>query len=106
MKSMLLVFCSVLCMFSATFAQTRQVTGKVTGSDNQAVASATIKVKGSNAATTTNADGTFSLKAPAGSFVLQVSSLGFAAKEVTVALLKQQLMFLYLRNQMTYLKSL
>ena len=81
---MLLVFCSVLCMFSATFAQTRQVTGKVTGSDNQAVASATIKVKGSTAATTTNADGTFSLKAPAGSFVLQVSSLGFEAKEVTV----------------------
>ena len=81
---MLLVFCSVLCMFSATFAQTRQVTGKVTGADNQAVASATIKVKGSNAATTTNADGTFSLKAPAGSFVLQVSSLGFEAKEVTV----------------------
>ena len=71
-------------MFSATFAQTRQVTGKVTGADNQAVASATIKVKGSNAATTTNADGTFSLKAPAGSFVLQVSSLGFATKEVTV----------------------
>jgi TonB-linked SusC/RagA family outer membrane protein len=84
MKSMLLVFCSVLWMFSATFAQTRQVTGKVTGSDNQAVASATIKVKGSNAATTTNADGTFSLKAPAGSFVLQVSSLGFEAKELTV----------------------
>ena len=81
---MLLVFCSVLCMFSATFAQTRQVTGKVTGADNQAIASATIKVKGSNAATTTNADGTFSLKAPAGSFVLQVSSLGFEAKEVTV----------------------
>ena len=71
-------------MFSATFAQTRQVTGKVTGADNQAIASATIKVKGSNAATTTNADGTFSLKAPAGSFVLQVSSLGFEAKEVTV----------------------
>jgi TonB-linked SusC/RagA family outer membrane protein len=84
MKSMLLVFCSVLCMFSATFAQTRQVTGKVTGSENQAVASATIKVKGSNAAATTNADGTFSLKAPAGSFVLQVSSLGFASKEVSV----------------------
>jgi len=71
-------------MFSATFAQTRQVTGKVTGADNQAVASATIKVKGSNAAATTNADGTFSLKAPAGSFVLQVSSLGFASKEVSV----------------------
>lgn len=81
---MLLVFCSVLCMFSATFAQTRQVTGKVTGTDNQAVASATIKVQGSNAAVTTNADGTFSLKAPSGSFVLQISSLGFVSKDVTV----------------------
>ncbi|MEI6190020.1 MAG: SusC/RagA family TonB-linked outer membrane protein [Chitinophagia bacterium] len=84
MKSMLLVFCSVLCMFSATFAQTRQVTGKVTGTDNQAVASATIKVKGGNAAATTKADGTFSLKVPAGSLVLQISSLGFATQEVTV----------------------
>lgn len=84
MKSMFLVFCSVLCMLSATFAQTRQVTGKVTGTDNQAVASATIKVKGSNAAATSNADGAFSLNAPSGSFTLQISSTGFAAKEVTV----------------------
>jgi len=71
-------------MLSATFAQTRQVTGKVTGTDNQAVASATIKVKGSNAAATSNADGAFSLNAPSGSFTLQISSTGFAAKEVTV----------------------
>ena len=84
MRRFLLVFCSVLCMLSSTFAQTRQVTGKVTGTDNQAVASATIKVKGSSAATTTGTDGAFTLKAPAGSFVLQVSSLGFASKEVTV----------------------
>jgi TonB-dependent SusC/RagA subfamily outer membrane receptor len=84
MKGMFLVFCGVLCMLSATFAQTRQVTGKVTGTDNQAVASATIKVKGSNAAATTNADGTFSLNAPSGSFTLQISSTGFVTKEVTV----------------------
>jgi TonB-linked SusC/RagA family outer membrane protein len=84
MKGMFLVFCGVLCMFSATFAQTRQVAGKVTGTDNQAVASATIKVKGSNAAATTNADGTFSLNAPSGSFTLQISSTGFVTKEVTV----------------------
>lgn len=84
MKSMFLVFCSVLCMLSSTFAQTRQVTGKVTGTDNQALASATIKVKGGNAATTTNADGVFSLNAPSGSFTLQISSSGFATKEVTV----------------------
>jgi TonB-linked SusC/RagA family outer membrane protein len=72
-------------MFSATFAQTRQVTGKVTGVNNQVVASASIKVKASNLATITNTDGTFSLKAPNGSFVLQVSSIGYESKEVAVS---------------------
>ena len=84
MKRMLLFFCS-MCIFSATFAQTRQITGKVTGTDNQVVVSATIKIKASNTATITGADGTFSLKAPNGSFVLQVSSVGFASKEVAVS---------------------
>ena len=84
-KSMLLIFCSAMCMFSATFAQTRQVTGKVTGTNNQEVVSATIRVKASNAATITGADGTFSLKAPNGGFLLQVSAIGFASKEVAVS---------------------
>jgi len=84
MKRMLLFFCA-MCIFSATFAQTRQITGKVTGTDNQVVVSATIKIKASNVATITGADGTFSLKAPNGSFVLQVSSVGFASKEVAVS---------------------
>ena len=74
-----------MCIFSATFAQTRQITGKVTGTDNQVVVSATIKIKASNVATITGADGTFSLKAPNGGFVLQVSSVGFASKEVAVS---------------------
>jgi len=84
MKRMLLFFCA-MCIFSATFAQTRQITGKVTGTDNQVVVSATIKIKASNVATITGADGTFSLKAPNGGFVLQVSSVGFASKEVAVS---------------------
>jgi TonB-linked SusC/RagA family outer membrane protein len=84
MKSKLLLFCFAMCVFSTTFAQTRQVTGKVTGPNNQAVASATIKVKANSAATITESDGTFSLKAPNGSIILQVSSIGYASKEVTV----------------------
>jgi hypothetical protein len=82
MKSLLLIFCSVLCMMSASFAQTRQVSGTVTGPDNKAVASATVKIKGSSTATSTKADGTFSLNAPAGNVTLEISSLGFATKEV------------------------
>ncbi|MEY4551938.1 MAG: hypothetical protein RL099_266 [Bacteroidota bacterium] len=85
MKSLLLIFCSVLCMMSASFAQTRQVSGTVTGPDNKAVASATVKIKGSSTATSTKADGTFSLNAPAGNVTLEISSLGFATKEVSVS---------------------
>ncbi|MFZ9171892.1 MAG: carboxypeptidase-like regulatory domain-containing protein, partial [Sediminibacterium sp.] len=85
MKSLLLIFCSVLCMMSATFAQTRQVSGTVTGPDNKAVASATVKIKGSSTATSTKTDGTFSLNAPAGNVTLEISSLGFATKEVSVS---------------------
>ncbi len=84
MKSLLLVFYSVLCMLTATFAQTRQVSGKVTGPDNKAVAAATVKIKGSTTATSTSTDGSFSIKAPAGTLVLEISSLGFATKEVSV----------------------
>ena len=84
MKSLLLVFCSVLCMVTATFAQTRQVSGKVTGPDNKAVAAATVKIKGSTTATSTSTDGSFSIKAPAGNVVLEISSLGFATKEISV----------------------
>ena len=84
MKRLLFVFCSVLCMLTATFAQTRQVSGKVTGPDNKAVAAATVKIKGSTTATSTSTDGSFSIKAPAGNVVLEISSLGFATKEVSV----------------------
>jgi TonB-dependent SusC/RagA subfamily outer membrane receptor len=71
MRRLLLSVLSVLCISAAAFAQTRQLTGKVTGPDNQPVISATLKVKGQSAMATTNAAGT-----------LQISSVGFAAKEV------------------------
>jgi len=85
MRRALLTACYVLCACLMTFAQTRQLTGKVIGPDNQGVVSATVKVKGGNAATTTNADGVFSLKVPTGNVTLEISSVGFASKEVAVA---------------------
>ena len=83
MRRLLLSVLSVLCISAAAFAQTRQLTGKVTGPDNQPVISATLKVKGGSTMTTTNADGLFSIKVPAGAGTLQISSVGFAAKEVS-----------------------
>ena len=65
-------------------AQTRQVTGKVTGSNNQPVASATIAVVSSKSKTLTKENGSFTLNIPSGKVSLQISSLGFATKTVEV----------------------
>jgi TonB-linked SusC/RagA family outer membrane protein len=65
-------------------AQTRQLNGVVQDPINHGVTSATIIVKGSTASTITNDAGRFSFSVPAGDIVLQVSSIGFATKEVAV----------------------
>jgi TonB-linked SusC/RagA family outer membrane protein len=78
---LLLLFVLIANMVSA---QTRQVSGTVAGADNNAIPGATVKVKGKNIQTLTDADGKFSLAAPTGTIVLQISSIGFAAQDVTV----------------------
>jgi TonB-linked SusC/RagA family outer membrane protein len=84
MKRFLPLLIGLLTLGTA-MAQTRQVTGKVTGSDNQPVASATVQVKGGSQTAVTGNDGAFSIGVPAGQVVLSVSSTGFVATEVTVA---------------------
>lgn len=74
----------LLMGFVAT-AQTRQLSGVVRDEANSAaLAGATVKIKGSSRATATNADGAFTLMVPAGNLVLEISSAGYAAKEVNV----------------------
>ncbi|MFT3950100.1 MAG: SusC/RagA family TonB-linked outer membrane protein [Agriterribacter sp.] len=70
---------------NAVSAQTRQLSGVVTDASNNGVPGATVKVKGKNAQTLTDADGKFSLSVPSGNVVLEISSIGFAKKEVAVA---------------------
>jgi TonB-linked SusC/RagA family outer membrane protein len=85
MKRILLTTFGVMGICAITFAQTRQLSGKVTSQDKQGVVSATVKVKSAKNATTTNADGVFSFNVPAGQLVLEVSSVGFVTKDVQVA---------------------
>ncbi|HAU54816.1 MAG TPA: TonB-dependent receptor, partial [Sphingobacterium sp.] len=59
-----------------------QVTGKVTAEDGP-LASATVSVKGTSVSTSTDAKGTFAIRAKAGDILL-VSSVGYKTKEVTV----------------------
>jgi TonB-linked SusC/RagA family outer membrane protein len=74
-----------LLTLGTSMAQTRQVSGKVTGSDNQPVASATVQVKGGSQTAVTANDGAFSISIPAGDVVLTVSSTGYLSGEFKVA---------------------
>jgi TonB-linked SusC/RagA family outer membrane protein len=84
MKRMTAVF---ICLMAGMFAmgQTRQLSGVVLdAASSQGIVSATIKVAGKSAATTTNADGQFSFTVPTGKISLEVSSVGFVTKSVSV----------------------
>jgi len=66
------------------FAQTRTLTGVVKDSANQPLVSATVTVKGTRVSSTTAADGSFTLAAPAGNVTLEISYVGFNPVSVPV----------------------
>ncbi len=67
------------------FAQNRTISGKVVSSkDNLGMAGVTISVKGTSRAVSTASDGSFTVQVPSGRVTIQVSSVGFATKEVVV----------------------
>ena len=75
----------LLLVANLVTAQTRQIKGLVKDAANQGVPSATVKVKNGKGQAVTDANGAFSLSVPAGNVVLQISSIGFESKEVSVA---------------------
>lgn len=77
---------AILLLFPATtiLAQQKVISGKVTDSNNQPITGATVSVKGSNVATQTNPEGSFTITVPNASAVLVVSSIGFEPKELPV----------------------
>lgn len=78
-----IVMILLISFFSlSSFAQQR-ITGTVTGTNGQAVAGATVQVKGSTRATATDAEGRFTIQAPDNA-VLVFSSVGFAEQEVAL----------------------
>jgi TonB-linked SusC/RagA family outer membrane protein len=79
-----LLFCTILMVsVTLTYAQQRQVTGKVTGPDGAPVPFATVQIKGTSTGTTTDQDGFFKLNADPNS-VLIVRSVGFTTQNITV----------------------
>lgn len=75
------LFLSFFLLTAGAFAQT--VTGKVLDNENKTVAGATVSVKGTRKATSTNDKGAFTINAAAND-ILVVSFVGFATIEVPV----------------------
>jgi TonB-dependent starch-binding outer membrane protein SusC len=61
-----------------------RVTGKVTDVSGKSVPGATVKVKGTDLATATDADGSYSLTAPSGTSILVITSVGFIEQEIAI----------------------
>lgn len=64
-------------------AQDRLVTGKITGEDGSTLPGVTVLIKGTNRATSTNADGEFRISTPAEARLV-FSSVGYKSQEVVV----------------------
>src|SRR5687768_14665964 len=70
----------LMCCYPAQ-AQTKTVTGKVVNASNEPVIGATVKVKGGEAATSTDVNGIFSLPVPEKA-TLEISAIGYGAQQV------------------------
>ncbi len=75
-----------LLLFSFGLLAQKTVTGSVTNvADNQPIVAATVQVKGTNDATESKSDGTFSINVPKENSVLVITVVGFNKIEVPVS---------------------
>lgn len=84
MKKLLLVWALILCSFGTILAQGRQVTGKVTSSeDGSALPGVNVSVRGTSRGASTNGEGVFRLQVSNGE-TLQFSFVGFKTRTISV----------------------
>jgi len=76
-----LMVCILLLTRLGVFAQTKEVTGKITDATGAPIPGATIKVKGAKGGTSAGADGSFKLTIPENALLI-ISGVGFENKEV------------------------
>jgi len=82
-RSVLIILLTVFTSCIA-FAQTRQISGKVTSSDNEsALAGVTVKIKGTSNGVATDANGSFNISAPSNA-TLVFTYVGYVPQEAIV----------------------
>jgi TonB-linked SusC/RagA family outer membrane protein len=84
-KVLLLNFLFLFALLGQVVAQSRTVTGKVTGAgDGAPLPGVSVVVKGTTSGTATNADGSFSVNVPGDANALVFRYIGYMTKEVAV----------------------
>ncbi|RYY61499.1 MAG: TonB-dependent receptor [Chitinophagaceae bacterium] len=78
-----LILAFLLCSF-VSFSQ-KTVTGTVLDTDSKPLSGVTVKAKGSETTVTTNDNGKFSINVPATTTELELTSVGFAMKTISIA---------------------
>ena len=85
---MTLVLVLLLISSLSAFSQDRaMVSGKILSTEKEIVDFATVYLKGTNYGGTTNQEGIYHIKAPAGSYTLVVSAIGYKTVEKQVKLI-------------------
>src|SRR4051812_36411795 len=75
----------ILFFCNQTFAQINTVVhGKVTDANGQPISGASILIKGTNAGTSSDNEGNFTISVPNQKSAVVISSVGFPAQEITV----------------------
>lgn len=83
MKKALLMLLGAFLFVSATVAQEKTVTGRVTDNNGLTLPGVSVRIKGATTGVSTGADGNYSIRANAGD-VLQFSFIGAISQERTV----------------------
>lgn len=83
-KGSILILLFTICTCLGALAQSRQITGKVTSSDDGSpMPGVSVKVKGTATGTTTDVNGVYKINAANGT-VLAFSFIGYASQEITI----------------------
>lgn len=82
-QKLLTTILAAACITSVSYAQTRQVSGKVTSPEGAPIAGASVSVIGGNVATQTDGSGNFTINVPQGAR-LSVSYVGFTSQTVLI----------------------
>lgn len=82
MRKQLMMLLGILLLSIFSFAQTRQISGKITDEKGNPIYGVSVIVKDTKIGTVTKEDGSFSFNAPATAKTIIISGVGFAEKKV------------------------